>query len=70
MTYYQNNTPWFHPGLKSVLRSKEEAHKNKTIDPVNFKKARSEWKKAVKHAKRDYKVQLESNFNTNDSQQV
>ena len=58
------------PWLKICTRSKEEAHKNKTIDPANFKKARSEWKKAMKHAKRDYKVQLESNFNTNDSQQV
>ena len=67
---YPNNKVWFEQSLKSFLKAKDEAYKNKTNDPAAFKKARSEWKKAVRRSKQNYKEKLESNFNTNDSKQV
>ena len=67
---YPNKKLWYHSGLKTALKAKDQTHKHRDTDPAAHRKAKSEWKKAVKQAKIDFKVKLESHFNTNDSQQM
>ena len=50
--------------------SKDLAYRTKDTDPDSFRKAKADWRRAVKSAKQDYKDKLESNFDTRDSRKL
>ena len=70
VTLYPNKKVWFHPDIRSILAEKDQAYKTKDTNPARFSKARRDWKCAVRQAKKDYKVKLESHFDSTDSQQL
>ena len=70
VTYYPNNKGWFNSSLKTALKLKDNAYKNRHRDPITYRNAKTQWNRAVSKAKEDYKTKLEAQFNTNDSQQV
>ena len=65
---FPNNKPWFIPGFRAKLKTREEAFKS--VDRAAYKRAKYDVQRVTRGAKIIYRKKLEDQFLTGDARAV
>ena len=67
---YPNQKPWITGNIRNELKGRASAFKERDSNPEAYKKSRYVLRRIIKQAKRQYRTNIESNYNGCDSHRM
>lgn len=69
-TTYPNSNAWYNKQVSRMIKAKDRAYRNRSNDPVTFRKAKLELKKCIRDTKRKHSDKIKNLFKSRDSKKL